>query len=464
MRARGREKRRLTRTTAATVPAVARASPSSLRSVATLSLPARLGGRAGGGRGPWLSVPLLGRDRPQAALEIVEDETRGRLRPGHSHHRALPVADDEHAPLGSCHLQLDESRPELSPSLAGSLEERLASLDEPAGSLLVGERGGECGALSIEHGGGSKLGRDLGKVAQSSGGIHRVVTLAKWILPDVLLGAREIVAKFQADRGTQLAAMIAYYALLSFVPLTFLALSLLGLFGRADESSYLVRELARVFPQSSVSTIVKAVREIQKNATALGVVGLALLLWSSLSLFGALESALNIVYGRPNRPFLRGKAVAAAIMLGLLVLLFGALLLASFGYGQLRRHAPGFASHPVVAAALPVLGSVAASFVFLLAVYYFLTNVDHTLGDVLPGALAATLVLGLTFQALPVYLRLSSNTPALQAFGGPVILLVWLYVMANVIVLGAELNWWRQRGRVAAETRSARDQTSQLSR
>ncbi len=280
----------------------------------------------------------------------------------------------------------------------------------------------------------------------------------------MLLGAREILAKFQADRGTQLSAMIAYYALLSFVPLTFLALSLLGLLGRADESSYLVRELAHVFPRSSVSTIVKTVREIQKNAAALGVVGLALLLWSSLSLFGALESALNVVYGRPNRPFLRGKAVAAAIMLGLLVLVFVALLLASFGYSQLRRHAPGLVGHPLAAAALPVLSSVAASFVFVLAVYYFLTNVDHTLADVLPGAVAATVVLGLTFQALPLYLRLSASSPALQAFGGPVILLVWLYLMANVIVLGAELNWWRQRSRAVAGAGRARGHASPPSR
>ena len=37
----------------------------------------------------------------------------------------------------------------------------------------------------------------------------------------------------------------------------------------------------------------------------------------------------------------------------------------------------------------------------------------------------------------------------LKAFGSPAILLVWLYVMANVIVFGAELNWWRQYGREA---------------
>ena len=39
---------------------------------------------------------------------------------------------------------------------------------------------------------------------------------------------REVFSKFFADRGTHLAAMIAYFALLSFVPLLFLALALLG--------------------------------------------------------------------------------------------------------------------------------------------------------------------------------------------------------------------------------------------
>lgn len=65
----------------------------------------------------------------------------------------------------------------------------------------------------------------------------------------------------------------------------------------------------------------------------------------------------------------------------------------------------------------------------------------------LPGALAATAVLALTFQTLPLYLDLAEGSPALQAFGGPVILLVWLYLMANVIVLGAEHNWWIARRR-----------------
>jgi uncharacterized BrkB/YihY/UPF0761 family membrane protein len=38
---------------------------------------------------------------------------------------------------------------------------------------------------------------------------------------------------------------------------------------------------------------------------------------------------------------------------------------------------------------------------------------------------------------------------ALQAFGGLVLLLFWLYLMANILVFGAEVNWWLARGREA---------------
>jgi len=54
-------------------------------------------------------------------------------------------------------------------------------------------------------------------------------------------------------------------------------------------------------------------------------------------------------------------------------------------------------------------------------------------------------LLQLTFQILPVFVRLSSEVVAVQALGTSALLLVWIYVMANVIVFGAEVNWWYGR-------------------
>src|SRR5689334_23392227 len=159
----------------------------------------------------------------------------------------------------------------------------------------------------------------------------------------------EPLGKFFRDRGPHLAAMTAYFALLSFVPLLFLTVSLLGLAGRPDESSYLVTELKRAFPGSSISSIVHTVREIERHATALGILGGAALLWTSLSLFSVLESAFNIVYGQPNRSFLRGKLLAVALMLLSLVMLFVGLLIGSFGFDLLKRYASWLAANTYVA-------------------------------------------------------------------------------------------------------------------
>ena len=57
------------------------------------------------------------------------------------------------------------------------------------------------------------------------------------------------------------------------------------------------------------------------------------------------------------------------------------------------------------------------------------------------------MLLQASFQILPTFVRLSRELVALQAYGGLVLLLVWLYVMANILVLGAEVNWWLARGR-----------------
>jgi membrane protein len=259
------------------------------------------------------------------------------------------------------------------------------------------------------------------------------------------LRRRDLVRKFFADRGPHLAAMIAYFALLSFVPLTFLSLALLGLTGRADESSFLVKEIKHTLPGTPINQIIDLARTVQDNATALGVIGGIFLLWTSLSLFSVLESAFNIVYGLPNRSFLRGKGLAVLLMIGSLVTLFVALLAGSLGVAALKEYAPGVVSNSATAYTVSIAVSLLGVFAFLVSCYYVLTNEDLTVREVMPGAVLAAILLEATFQVLPLYQRYADLNPALRAFGAPAILLVWLYVMANVIVLGAELNWWRTR-------------------
>jgi membrane protein len=252
---------------------------------------------------------------------------------------------------------------------------------------------------------------------------------------------RATFAQFFNERGTHLAAMVAYFALMSFVPILFLLLSILGFLDQADSSSALVTYLEDVFPERSVESIVEVVDAVQRNATTLSLVGAVGLLWSSLSLFSALESAFNIMYGRPNRPFLRGKALAIIYMTSALVVLFFGLTMGTFGYDLLNRYAGDVVSNRWVALVLTLLLSGAALFVFLISAYHRLPNARLSWREVLPGALLVSVSMAATIQLLPLFVFLTSEIVALQVLGTTFLLLVTLYVLAIMIVFGATLNY-----------------------
>jgi membrane protein len=332
--------------------------------------------------------------------------------------------------------------------------------------VVFGERRGNDGAVSAREDSDLDLRRDLGQVGERLRGVHGGQTyqsdpdllggLAKHPLsrgtfrqPSYTGGAvHPVIHKLGRDRATHLAAMIAYFALLSFVPLLFLALSLTALAGQQSESSYLIEELRRTFPATSVDRLLDVVDGIQEEATGLRIVGGIGLLWAALGFFSVLESAFNIVYGLPNRPFVRQKLFVLLLVAASLVVLFVALVIGSVGVELVRR--AGVAGD-VLSYVYALLVSTALLFGFLWSLYKLLTNTDLTWEETLPGAIVSAALLQASFQVLPIFLRATNELIYLQAFGGFFLLLIWLYVMANVLVLGATINWWVSRGRVRAK-------------
>jgi uncharacterized BrkB/YihY/UPF0761 family membrane protein len=138
------------------------------------------------------------------------------------------------------------------------------------------------------------------------------------------------------------------------------------------------------------------------------------------------------------------------MMIFSLTFLYLSLVVGSIGVELLRRYT-GLTDSVVVAYVLAVTVSLVGIFVFLTSAYVVLTNVDLGWREVAPGAAVAAVLLEASFQALPIYVRVSKENPVLQTLSGPAILLVWLYVMANVIVIGSEVNFHlRARQLVAA--------------
>ena len=259
-----------------------------------------------------------------------------------------------------------------------------------------------------------------------------------------------ILRRYFGARGPHLAAMLAYYALLSLFPFVFLAASLVSWIGRPAETSALLRDLSHVLPGTSAHDLSRLVTSLGSNVTEIGLIGGVGLLWSSLGFLSALESGLNVLYGLPNRGFLHQKLVVLGLLAIALIGLLAGLAVVVTSQTALSQVAPDLAH----LAAWRIGGGLAIStlttLLFLLIVYRTLPNTEITTRQVLPGAVIATALLQLTFESLPIYVRSVEGLPALKAFGGALVLLVWLYLMGNVVLLGGAITWWSARGRGAA--------------
>jgi len=233
-----------------------------------------------------------------------------------------------------------------------------------------------------------------------------------------------VMSKYLRDRGPHLAAMVAYYALLSLVPFLFLTASLLGFAGHVSPSSYLIRELAHILPGQSAHDLLHTVRAIQRDAGTLGAIGVFGLVWGTLGFYSALESALNIVFGVQNRAFLHQKWVTFVLVTISLLVLFTSLMVTTAATGWYHRHAPNLVDLKLIPFIATLAATTAGIFLFLIAVYKYLTNVELHLADVWPGALVGTVLFQGLFSGLSLYLRFSDSLLTLRAFGSLVLLLV----------------------------------------
>ena len=245
--------------------------------------------------------------------------------------------------------------------------------------------------------------------------------------------------------------MIAYYALLSFVPLLFLLLFPLQFIGQQTESSFLIRQLSQAFPGQSVSDIIKVVNDLRGPGTWLGLIGLGLLFWSSLGLLSAIGSALNIIYEVPNRPFLQQKAQTLVLVLGSIVGLFTLLTATTALSALARSYTDSIFGVLSIEELLGLIFSSVVTIVFLFVVYRYIPNTAVTSKEVLPGVIFSAVTMQAGFFCLPLYVDVIDTVASLKALGGIVVLLIWFFLMGNILLLGAEINWWYGRGRYGVQ-------------
>lgn len=276
-----------------------------------------------------------------------------------------------------------------------------------------------------------------GRYAETPGAIPR----AGWL--DVLVRVKNQITK---DHIGLVAAGIAFYALLALFPGITALMAVAGLLLEPQQVTEQLQSVAQVMPAEAADIVIgQAVDVAGSEDAGLGlaaIIGLLLALYSASKGVGSLIDGLNVAYDEDET---RGFIVLTALKLGLTVLLVlgailglasAALLPAAFAVLDLGPFVETLASvlRWVLLATLTMLG---------LAVLYRLgpSRSQAQWRWLTPGAVLATLAWLAASLGFAVYVsNFASYNESFGSLGGVVVLLMWLWISAYVVLLGAELN------------------------
>lgn len=238
--------------------------------------------------------------------------------------------------------------------------------------------------------------------------------------------------------------MIAYYLMLSFVPLLIVVGNILPLFN--VEAEIAVLYLGEVIPDMVMPAIEPIIRDLL-TTTSGGLLSLGLLtgIWSASRGITYIRKGLNKAYGvSDSASYIVKKIVSVVTIVLILLLLILFALVFGFSGVVLEGLAPyipwaGSLLQQISTLKWPV--SLLFIFALLVLVYRATPDVKLRVRDVLLGsAFAAGGLIGLV-QAFSLYLQFfSRNLSSYGTLGAFFVMIIWLNFSAGILILGAVLN------------------------
>ncbi|MDX6668382.1 MAG: rane protein [Solirubrobacteraceae bacterium] len=254
------------------------------------------------------------------------------------------------------------------------------------------------------------------------------------------------------DNLTGLAGMVAYNLLLSILPLALLALFIAGQIAQSGElEKSILRDLRHLFPGAAESTLSSALRGVERSSVNLGIAALISSVWFGSSFWGALDTAFCRIYHFKCRTWLEQKRFALAMLV--VVLLFMAATVAvptlqSILVEGAQQLPFGLARVRDVVFVATLAGGVLLLFAVLCLIYWTVPNRNRmSWRTIWPGAAAATAAITIVDYSFPLYLsRISTISRIGTTLVFILIVLLWFYAIAIIILGGATINAMRVQG------------------
>jgi membrane protein len=243
-------------------------------------------------------------------------------------------------------------------------------------------------------------------------------------------------------RVSEQATVIAFNAIYAMFPLA-LSLTAIGgfLFHGTDARAELVQKIQMAFPRQIAREMSDVINAAGTHAGLLGVIGFGSLLWAGSNLFAGIEVSFSYIFGGRPRGVLHQRAIAF-----FMILTFSALLILSVAashFAVLSRLPAGSADGPLWSTqkSLELLGGWIFAVLMYLIIYAVMPSIRLPFRALWPGAVLAGTALQAITLAFPLYIKyLAGFNRFGDTFGLMFLLLTWFYLLAFVLLAGAEVN------------------------
>lgn len=271
---------------------------------------------------------------------------------------------------------------------------------------------------------------------------------------------RELRAAIARDNVVLLSAGVAFFALLSVVPALAATIAIWGMVAQPSDVTNVVENLASSLPPSAQDAIEQQLRSVSETSgTGLGLtalVGIVVSLWSASTAMKHLFQAVRSAYGEPGRAsYVRQRGLALAFTIGAIAFaLVAAAVIAILPASLANLDLADGARIALNWLRWPLLGF---SMMAALGIVYRIARRHRSQGWKLAstGAVAATLLWLISSAGFAWYAANFGNfNETYGSMAGAVVLMLWLFLTAFSVILGAELNSCLERIR--------REQAAQL--
>lgn len=257
---------------------------------------------------------------------------------------------------------------------------------------------------------------------------------------------------FLDDNLISRAAELGYYFLFALFPMLISASSLLGIAAKHASAIYmkLLNYFALVVPHSAYQMVIQTFNQTTRASTSGKVTfGLIVALYTASVGFSSIQDGMNTVYRiKDSRPYWKARlsAILVTLILGIITTLDLAVLFAGdYLAGQMREHFWHRSIGLTIATLLHIATWAIAFFLLMLlfsVIYYFAPDLKvkkwHWLT---PGGAIGIVTWILASLGLRIYLHYFNNyTLTYGSLGAVIILLMWFYITALTLLLGAEVN------------------------